>query len=143
MKLIAIALSCVCGCGSEGPDVVDVQGRITKGGQPVSHVVLQISPPTGRPSTARTDADGRFRPEFSQQIPHGVMQGKCRISIQVVRESIDKPVDLNDPKYHPETKAIIQHFGDWRTSPLQIEVTHKQPEIAIELDEHMPSGEDE
>jgi hypothetical protein len=69
------------------------------------------------------------------------MQGTCRISIQVVPESIDKPVDLNDAKYHPETKAIIQRFGDWRMSPLQIEVTPTQPEIDIELDDHLPPAQ--
>ncbi len=131
------------GCGVDGPEVVDISGRITKGGKPVSHVVLQFSPEVGRPSTARTDADGRYRPEFSQQIPHGVMPGTCRVSVQVVPERIDKPVDLTDSKYHPDMKEILRLFSDWRKSPIQIEISDDQREVNLDLDEYVPQPLDE
>jgi hypothetical protein len=136
--LVAIGWAAIGGCGAGGPEVVDFRGRILKGGEPVPHVVLQISPLRGRPSTARTDEEGRFRPEFSQQIRNGVMPGNCRVSIQVMPESIDRPVNLNDPKYHPAMKEILQQFGDWRTSPIQIEVRPGLRELDIELDDYLP-----
>lgn len=128
------------GCGPQGPDVVDLHGRITKGGQPVSHVVVQLFPKQGRPSACRTDADGRYAPEFSQDIAKGVLPGKSRVSIQVVQERIDEPINLSDPKFHPDTAAIVQAFGSWKDSPLVIDVSHDQPEVNIELDDYWPSS---
>ncbi len=141
--VVSFVLLASVGCGVDGPQVVDISGRITKGGKPVSHVVLQFSPEVGRPSSARTDEDGRYRPEFSQQIPYGVMPGKCRIAVQVVPERIDKPVDLNDSKYHPEMPEILKYFGDWRKSPIQIEISDDQREVNLELDEFVPQTDEE
>jgi hypothetical protein len=131
----ALLAAVICaGCGPSGPDVVPVSGRITKGGRPVSIVAVQFYPEQGRPSSARTDNDGRYELEFSEDIPKGAVPGKHRVSIQVVQERIDQPINLKDPKYHPEMPEILKNFGDWQTTKLQVEVSHDQPVIDIELD---------
>ncbi len=130
---IAVVI-CTAGCGPKGPDVVEVRGRITKGGRPVSHVVVQFYPEQGRPSAARTDGDGNYELEFSEDIPKGAMPGKHNVSIQIVQERIDEPINLKDPKYHPEMAQILKNFGDWSNTKLQVEVRHEQPVIDIELD---------
>ena len=125
----------VAGCGPAGPDVVEVSGRITKGGRPVSNVVVQFYPDKGRPSAARTDDDGHYELEFSEDIPKGAMPGKHRVSLHVVQERIDQPINLKDPKYHSDMPEILRNFGDWKTTKLEVEVRHEQPVINIELDD--------
>ena len=125
------------GCGPDGPEVVGVTGRITKGGRPVSNVVVQFNPEKGRPSTARTDDDGRYKLEFSEEIPMGAVPGLHKVSLQVLPERIDEGVNLKDPKYHPEMAEILRHFGDWSKTKLKIEVRSDQPVIDIELDDHL------
>jgi hypothetical protein len=131
-----LAAFCVGGCGPKGPDVVKVRGTITKGGQPVSHMVVQFYPEKGRPSAARTDDKGYYELEFSEEIPKGAVPGKHNVSLQVIQENIDNPINLKDPKYHPKVRDILRDFGDWRNPKLQIEVTHEQPVIDIELDDY-------
>ena len=131
----AVAIWCG-GCGRKGPDVVKVRGTITKGGRPVSNMVVQFYPEKGRPSAARTDDNGYYELEFSEEIPKGAELGKHRVSLQVVQESIDDPINLKDPKYHPDIKDVLTDFRDWKNSRLQVEVTHDQPVIDIELDDY-------
>ena len=131
----AVAIWCG-GCGPKGPDVVKVRGTITKGGRPVSNMVVQFYPEKGRQSAARTDDNGYYELEFSEEIPKGAVPGKHRVSLQVVQESIDAPINLKDPKYHPDIKDIVSNFGDWKNTRLQVEVTHNQPVIDIELDDY-------
>ena len=125
------------GCGSDGPEVVEVTGRITKGGQPVSNVVVQFYPEKGRPSAGRTDDDGRYELEFSEEIPKGALPGVHKVSLQVLQERIDEAVNLKDPKYHAEMPEILQHFGNWDTTKLKIEVRSDQTVIDIELDDYL------
>jgi hypothetical protein len=113
-----------------------VSGRITKGGRPVSNAVVQFYPEKGRPSSARTDSDGHYELEFSEDIPKGAVPGKHKVSLQVLQERIDEPVNLKDPKYHPDMSEIRNRFGNWQTTPLQVEVRHDQPVIDIELDSY-------
>ena len=49
------------GCGgSNTPELGQVSGVVTKAGQPVANAWVEFRPETGRPSVARTDADGRY-----------------------------------------------------------------------------------
>ncbi len=125
----------ISGCGPSGPDVVAVSGRITKSGQPVSNMVVQFYPDRGRPSAARTDDDGYYELEFSEEIPKGAVPGPHRVILQVLQESIDEPINLADKKYHPQTAQILQRFGNWQTTELKVEVRHDQPVMNLELDD--------
>ena len=131
------AMLCWCGCGPKGPDVVKVRGTITKGGRPVSHMVVQFYPEKGRPSAARTDDSGYYELEFSEEIPKGALPGKHRVSLQVVQERIDTPINLKDPKYHSDIKDILLNFGDWKNTKLQVEVTHDEPVMDLELEDYL------
>lgn len=129
----------LAGCGPKGPDVVKVRGTITKGGKPVSSMVVQFIPEKGRSSAARTDENGYYELEFSEAVPKGALPGNHSVSLQVTQDSIDEPVNLKDPKYHPDTKSILRDFGNWKTTKLKVEVTHDQPVIDIELDDYEPT----
>lgn len=132
-------LSLVIGCGRTGPPVIDVEGTITKDGIPVSNAVVQFHPDKGRPSACRTDAEGYYRPEFSDQVPYGVMPGTAKVSLQVTQERIDEPINLNDTsKYHPEMREIIRYFGNWNSTPLEVEVSAENDQIDIELSDYWP-----
>ncbi len=130
-----LAALSVAGCGPNGPDVVPVTGKITKGGKPVSFVTVTFVPELGRASMARTDADGHYELEFSKEIPYGAVPGQHKVFFKVSPESISEPVNLRDSKYHPQTAQILKTFSSEETSPCVVEVKHETPEVNIELDE--------
>ncbi len=130
------------GCGRSGPDVVEVSGTITKSGKPVSHVLVHFRPDKGRSSSGRTDAEGYYELQFSRRIPRGAVPGQHRVYFAVQQERIDEPLNLSDPKFHPETREIVQACGSYESTPVKIEVTHEEPVIDIELDEFLNGNSD-
>jgi hypothetical protein len=133
---LSVAAMLTTGCGRKGPDVVEVTGRITKGGKPVSFVTVSFMPERGRTSVGRTDADGRYDLDFSKEIPKGAVPGRHKVYFAVSQERIDAPVNLKESKYHPQMAQILKKFGSYQTTPCQVEVTHSSPEVNIELDDY-------
>jgi len=64
----AALLVFVVGCaGGDVPNLAkDVTGRVTLNGQPVADAVVLFEPQSGRPSSGKTDADGRFVLYYSE-----------------------------------------------------------------------------
>jgi len=124
----------VLGCGPKGPKVVPVTGRVTKDDSPVSNVLIHFWPERGRPSSARTDDDGRFELVFSKEIPKGAVPGKHKVYFTLEQASIDEKIDINSSKYHPEMRKILKKYGNYQTTPLKIEVKKGEPIIDIKLD---------
>jgi hypothetical protein len=62
--LLVFAVGCVA---SDVPDLAkDVTGRVTLKGQPVEDAIVVFEPKSGRPSSGKTDADGRFVLYYSE-----------------------------------------------------------------------------
>lgn len=138
-----VATTLVIGCGPDGPEVVDVQGKITKGGQPVPFVVIHFWPDKGRLSSGRTDAEGNYRLSFSRQIPNGAVLGGHTVYFTMEQGSINQPTNPRDSKYHPEMVEILRTCGTMQSSPIHVEVTPDSEQLDIEIDEFLADDAEE
>jgi hypothetical protein len=80
------------GCGS-GPQLAEVEGRVTKSGQPQENLWVKFSPAGGRPSHARTDADGRFAIRYKDRV--GALIGTHQVAIGSGGERDERGNPLN------------------------------------------------
>lgn len=74
------------GCGSSGPEIAHVSGRVTMDGKPLANASLIFIPEDGRPAGARTDADGRYALNFTEG-RRGAIPGKNVVRITTQREA--------------------------------------------------------
>ena len=137
-----VLLTAALGCDSKGPQVVDVQGRITKGGEPVAHALVHFRPSSGRPSSGRTDSDGNYRLSFSQSIPYGALVGSHRVNFGMEQGSIDEPADPRNAKYHSDFVDILRTCGRYESTPVVVEVAPKSKRLDIELDDFLSDEPD-
>jgi hypothetical protein len=77
---ILFGLASMAGCGSDEVQLGSVSGQVTKGGQPQANVWLEFKPEHGRPSTARTDANGRYTLSYTGQKP-GALVGRHKVRL--------------------------------------------------------------
>ena len=70
----------LAGCSSDEVQLGTVSGQVTKGGQPQANIWLEFKPEHGRPSTARTDAAGRYTLNYTGQKP-GALVGRHKVRL--------------------------------------------------------------
>ena len=86
MLLVALA-----GCSKSGPQIAPVHGVVKLDGQPLANADVQFQPDgSQRPSSARTDAEGRYELVYKRGQP-GAMVGKHTVRIWVSPEVVRKP----------------------------------------------------
>ncbi len=92
---MVLAVMCLTGCGSDGPDLSDVSGKVTIDGQPVPGVVLTFVPETtgGSPSYGKTDASGQYRLMFTAT-KYGAMPGSHRVEMNITKMSKDELAEM-------------------------------------------------
>jgi hypothetical protein len=133
--LAALVLLACCGC-SDGPGIADeVTGRVTRHGQPVAGVTLNFMPENGRPSWAITDAEGRYTLHYSKEYEGGLM-GKHKVFV-TFRDATPEEERLRltgKLKRPPDQAAILEKYGNWDTTPLEVEITHSGQAIDLRLD---------
>ena len=86
------------GCGSSGPPLGDVRGKVTLDGKPVPRATLEFvtEGPGGSPSFGMTDKDGYYKLEFSQD-KSGALLGKHIVTITTKKLSKDELPDDGRP----------------------------------------------
>src|SRR5262245_38322577 len=87
LVLAAVALS-FAGCGSSGPEIAYVSGHITLDGKPLVLASIVFIPENGRPAGAKTDANGNYVLNFSED-RRGAIPGKSMVRITTMRESYE------------------------------------------------------
>ena len=76
-----LGLSVLVGCGGEtGPKLVPAKGKVMRGGQPLSKVVLQFIPEKGPLSAASTNEKGEFT-LFGPGGREGALPGKFKVTV--------------------------------------------------------------
>src|SRR5262245_29198245 len=90
------------GCGSGGPDIAYVSGRVTMDGKPLANATVVFIPENGRPAGASTDADGRYVLNFSEG-RRGAIPGKNMVRVTTQRD----PTPGEDGKSIPGSKETI------------------------------------
>ena len=124
-------LLAVTGCGG---DLVSATGRVTYKGKPVpsTYVTFQPKEEGKRASTGLTDDDGRFTLEFSRQ-EKGVLRGQHTVTLRYY-VSVEEELGKIPPKASRELKAVLDKYGDPKTSPLQYEIKKGGQHFEINLE---------
>ena len=122
-------LPAAAGCGSP---LVTVTGRVTYKGEPVPSTLVTFMPDDGgRPSHAVTDDNGNFTLKYSRQ-EVGARRGKHTVFLTY---HVSNEEELGQTEKAPkELRAVIDSFGDPKTSPLHYDVTRNGQFIDIKLD---------
>jgi len=123
LNVVALSLF-VTGCGPSGPEIAYVTGRVTMDGKPLANATVVFIPENGRPAGARTDADGKYVLNFTED-RRGAIPGKNSIRITTQREgSQDK-----DGKTIPGSKETIPNRYN-TASELSFTVEPKKKNVA-------------
>jgi hypothetical protein len=125
--LFTLILLLASGCSS-GPRVVAVKGTATRGGQPLKNLLLTFYPDgDGRPSSAQTDADGRFDLKYDKDTL-GATAGKHKVVVAF------RPRSPVEPAFHPEQDAILEKYGKRATTALSVEIPDAGGDLQLKLD---------
>jgi hypothetical protein len=90
--VVLILLSIILpGCGSGEQEIAPVHGRVTLDGKPLHNADVQFQPDNSmRPSSGRTDADGRYDLMYKRGQP-GALVGAHTVRIWVSSELVRNP----------------------------------------------------
>ena len=112
MPFLALALA---GCGKSGPQIAPVHGRVTLDGQPLPQADVLFQPEGAhRPSTGRTDAEGRYELAYKRG-QMGAMVGPNTARISVSSELVKNPPPIPEryavkSELHREVKSGDNEF---------------------------------
>ena len=89
--VLILLLIVLAGCGKGGQQIAPVHGRVTLDGQPLPNADVQFQPDgSQRPSSGRTDADGRYELMYKRGQP-GAIVGPHTVRIWVSPEVVRNP----------------------------------------------------
>lgn len=100
---LTLLLVLVAGCGSGGPDIAGVRGKVTMDGKPLADATVVFIPKAGgRPAAAMTDAEGMYELNFSAG-RKGTIPGPNRIRVTTLSD----PYEGEDGKMIPGRPETI------------------------------------
>jgi predicted small lipoprotein YifL len=108
-----LLLATLAGCGTGGPEIVPVSGRVTLDGRPLENADVVFQPDeANRPSSGRTDADGRYQLMYKRGI-EGARVGEHKVLITVSSEIVRRPPPI-PPRYNSasELRAGVKSGED-------------------------------
>jgi len=77
--LPALSISLLTGCGSDGPDIAPVRGKVTFQGKPVTTGRVMFYPSEGRASNGLIESDGTY------QLREGALVGSHKVTIKATK----------------------------------------------------------
>jgi hypothetical protein len=112
---------------------VQIQGRITRGGKPLPGLLLHFHPADGRPSWGLSDADGKFKLNYSKHY-EGARLGKHRVFVAFDRTP-ETPFDVNGrQQLNADQQAVIEKYGQLESTPLEVDLQEDGQIVEIKLD---------
>ena len=112
--LLSVIALVGCGGGPDLPEMGQVSGTVTLDGQPLDGATIEFVPQSGRPSSAITDAEGKYTLRYSART-NGATLGKHNVSIRSERDPVsaegDQPgvegrKELLPARYHEESTLV-------------------------------------
>jgi hypothetical protein len=96
--LIAALCGLLMGCGTSGPQLSEVKGKVTVDGKAVPRAEVSFVPEAagGSPSLGKTDAEGNYRLAFTQD-RFGALIGKHKVTITSKKISPNEMPDTGEP----------------------------------------------
>ncbi len=109
--LVLVLMLSAIGCGAKGPKLVNVEGTVTRGSEPVAGALLSFQPddPAASPSYGETDASGRYKLEFSPQ-RSGAMVGMHTVTITTENENLRQSETM--PAEYREGNGVKREVKD-------------------------------
>ena len=133
---LAFLLVLLAGC-NRGPRLVPVKGVATRGGKPVAFLSVSFVPADGtRPSSSRTDEQGRFELNFDNRTK-GAVVGSNKVVVAFRPRSPQEEVDVAAGKaitFHPDQDAILKKYGKRDTTALSVEIVGPRDDLELKLD---------
>ena len=91
------------GCGKNGSDIAPVTGRITLDGKPLEKADILFQPDGSKPpSSARTDADGRYVLAYKRGVMGGTV-GSNTVQITISSDVVTDPPNI-PARYNAESE---------------------------------------
>ncbi len=133
--LFAVVLfGLISGCDSGGPRLVDVSGTVTLDGKPVPNAIVVFNPdfPGGSNSLGRTNSDGKYKLEYSQD-SQGALVGKHIVEITTKKVAAS---DLPDDGSVVSKEFVAIPTKYKKRGSLSAEVLDQSNVIDFQLDSH-------
>ncbi len=133
-SVFVYALLLISGCGDGGPKIVTVSGQATYKQKPIPRLILTFSPANGRPSTAMTDADGKFELDYLGE-RKGVQVGTHTVTFEYRAKDPGEEMDILEGKKKrpPEIEAIMKKYIAGKES-LTVEIKEATKTFELKLD---------
>jgi hypothetical protein len=94
------------GCGSDGPELATVTGKVTLDGQPVQRAAITFRPQEkGSPSYGGTNSEGMYKLMFTQD-KQGAMPGEYFVDIETSKLSKSE-IEDNKAQGLPEPPPFV------------------------------------
>jgi hypothetical protein len=121
--VLSLGILALPGCGSRGPEIVDVTGTVTRGGEPVEDLEVHFVPDEGRPSWGLTDAQGRFTLNYSRD-RDGAVVGRHRVFVRYMPHDpeIEFAISQGNYEFPAGIEAIEAKYGRLEDTPLEFEL---------------------
>lgn len=106
LSVILIGMVSLPGCGGGGntPELGEVEGVVTLDGKPLPEAQVDFIPAAGRPSMAETDANGKYRLQYTAD-NEGAIVGPHTVKIHTAVDGrVDRQEELVPPRYHADTE---------------------------------------
>lgn len=127
--------SSLAGCGNDMKyKVVPFAGTLTYQGQPLGESVLIVFTPTeGRPSSATTDENGKFKAEYTERFT-GVQVGKLNVTISPYGSSsgFQTPGMINQSGNSEKAREAFSKYA-FGGKGYDIEVDKKSSDYQLDL----------
>jgi hypothetical protein len=112
------------GCGESGPEIATVSGHVTLDEKPLPRAQVLFVPAQGRPSIAKTDANGDYVLGYVED-RMGAIPGKCRVEITTYT-----PAERNaEGEMMPAAKELVPVQYN-RDTTLELDVLPKTKNVA-------------
>lgn len=132
---ILIGLAVLGGCGGGGPEIVAIEGTVTRKGKPVPNVRIYFVPTDGRPSWGDSDAAGHFVLDYDYDYD-GAKVGTHKVYIVDLGGNVDPTLAMSGgakAKRNPEMAEILAKYGQ-DNSQLTVEVKKADRNFQLKLD---------
>lgn len=129
--LFGMFFSLLCiGCGPSNPEgVVPVEGTLTYQGKSFEGLRMEFRPEFGRPSIAFTQAGGKFKAKFTDEL-NGVKPGKVKLYIVPQRKPAPGGAMIDD--IPPGAEELVAKYG-FKSAGYDMEITKADRRMQIDL----------
>jgi hypothetical protein len=136
-KLLVAGLltATLAGCGSNVPEIVEIEGTVTHKGQPVPNLRIYFIPTSGRGSHGTSDQNGRFVLDYDYDYD-GAKVGTHTVWVVDLGSNIDPTAAMSGaprPKRTAEMAEVLAKYSQER-STLKVEVTGPDKNFQLKLD---------